>query len=103
MPAPRGAGERNGDLPPPLFTAGEWRRIKRALRFSPRMGEIAELVVRTAQDKQIATELGISTCTIRRHFDQIFGRLNIGSRTELMYRVFATFRKEIEGKKPGQD
>ncbi len=85
------------DLMPPLFADDEWRRIVSALRLSPRMAEIAELVVRNAQDKEIAAALGISPSTIRSHFNQIFARLHVSSRTGLMYCVFAAYRREVEG------
>ncbi len=98
---PKPSTTTNGQLLPPLFTTAEWRRIAATLRLSPRMSQIAELIVRTAQDKQIEAELGIRICTIRNHINQMFARLEINSRTELMYQVFATFRGHVDRRTTG--
>ena len=91
------AEDSDDSLLPPLFSRSEWRRIVSALRLSPRMAQIAELVMRTAQDKQITVALGIRQSTLRTHLTHLTTRLGVSGRCELMYRVFATYRREIEG------
>ncbi|MFN2494375.1 MAG: response regulator transcription factor [Pseudonocardiaceae bacterium] len=52
-----------------------------AVHFAPREQDIMRLVAEGLGDKQIATRLGVSIRTIRTHFERLFRRHNIHSRT----------------------
>jgi DNA-binding NarL/FixJ family response regulator len=50
--------------------------------LSPRETEILVLVSRGLENKQIATELGISEATVKTHLKGVFSRLDVSSRAE---------------------
>lgn len=50
--------------------------------LSPRETEILVLVSRGLENKQIATELGISEATVKTHLKGVFSRLGVSSRAE---------------------
>jgi NarL family two-component system response regulator YdfI len=50
--------------------------------LSPRETEILVLVSRGLENKQIATELGISEATVKTHLKGVFNRLDVSSRAE---------------------
>ncbi len=50
--------------------------------LSPRETEILFLVSRGLENKQIATELGISEATVKTHLKGVFNRLDVSSRAE---------------------
>ncbi|MBM2616011.1 AAA family ATPase [Actinoplanes sp. LDG1-06] len=52
--------------------------------LSPREREVAELVRQALTNRQIATRTGISAHTVNYHLRQIFQKLGIGSRVELV-------------------
>lgn len=54
------------------------------LGLSPREGEICEAMVRGATDKQIAADLRISYWTVRTHVSNIFAKLGVLNRQELI-------------------
>lgn len=67
----------------------EWTHVVRSLHLSPRESEILNSILQGHTDKQIATELGMSTNTVRTHLRHVFFRLNLTSRLELVMHVFA--------------
>ncbi len=50
--------------------------------LSPRETEILVLVSRGLENKQVATELGISEATVKTHLKGVFNRLDVSSRAE---------------------
>jgi DNA-binding CsgD family transcriptional regulator len=67
----------------------EWRR-----RLTQREVEIVEGMLRNWNNEQIAEELGIAPATVKTHVKNIFGKLGIDSRADLMYQA-ARFLKPI--------
>lgn len=59
----------------------------RVLGLTAREGQVAELVCRGCQNKQIARELGISSQTVANHLKRIFAKAGVGSRTGLTDRM----------------
>lgn len=80
---PRGATLR---LP-----AESWKGIGIALRLSPRELEVVRSVFEYGADPLIAVRLGISPHTVHTHLDRIYRKLDLGSRCDLVLRVFETY------------
>ena len=57
--------------------AGHWRAVVEAMGLSPRQAEIAELMIRGAQLKEIAAILGIEICTIRNQQDRMYRKAGV--------------------------
>lgn len=55
----------------------------------PRLAKIARLVVSGCTDKQIATQTGLSFSTVRTYVRQIYRRLNVHTRVELVHASLA--------------
>jgi DNA-binding CsgD family transcriptional regulator len=70
--------------------ARESRRPVRPVTGGPvevltaREREVAGLVARAATDREIARRLGISPRTVQKHLQQVYRKLDLTSRTELM-------------------
>lgn len=65
-------------LHPPLST-----RLEIFQRFTPRQRQIALLVARGRQNKEIASELGISPFTVRNLLVEVFRRAGVSDRGSL--------------------
>ena len=57
----------------------------RKVQLPPRLAKIARLVISGCTDKQIAARTGLSFSTVRTYVRQIYGRLNVHSRVELVH------------------
>ena len=57
--------------------------IRERFGLSPRQAEVARLLARRLTDKEIATRLGISRHTARRHAELVMIRLRVHSRAEV--------------------
>jgi DNA-binding NarL/FixJ family response regulator len=71
-------------LPPAL-----WTRVVETLDLPPQQLRIVELILRNRCDKQIAAALGIRVPTVRTYMHRIYERVGVGSRLELVLRLFA--------------
>lgn len=54
-------------------------------KISPKGMEILSLAARGLSNKEIGSRLGISEATVKGHFVEIFGALNVHSRTEAVF------------------
>ena len=66
------------------FMNGKRKQILENHKISLREAEIIEYIFQGLQDKQIASQLSISTSTVSNHVRKIYLKLNVNSRTELM-------------------
>lgn len=57
----------------------------RKIQLPPRLAKIARLVISGCTDKQIATRTGLSFSTVRTYVRQIYRRLGVHSRVELVH------------------
>lgn len=79
-PLDRASAADDADSLSPLpLSPAHWQAISSVLELSPRQSEIAELMVRGAQLKEIAAALGIKICTVRNQQERIY--LKTGIRT----------------------
>ena len=62
--------------------------IARRKKLSDREREIAVLVIQGLSNQEIATQLDVENSTIASHLRQIFSKLNVSSRYELMRRAW---------------
>lgn len=56
--------------------------------LSPRELEVLQYVEKGLQNKEIASEMCISVNTVKRHLDNLFLKLNVNSRTQLVSRAY---------------
>ncbi len=61
--------------------------------LTPTERRVAELVGRGLQTKQVAAALYVSPKTVEGHLTRIYGKLGVGSRTELAQQVGETSRR----------
>jgi TolB-like protein len=66
----------------PASPRGDQEPAARVAALSTRQREVLELIARGLSNKQIGTELGISTETVRTHTTAVLERLGVGNRTE---------------------
>lgn len=75
------------DLPPLPLPPDKWNRIAKALKFSPRQKQIAELILCHCCDKQIVAETGLGLPTVRTYLSRMFTRTGVTDRHELVLLV----------------
>jgi len=75
------------ELPSSPLDQTRWNKLAGELRMTPRQTEITHLLLQAYKDKQIASELGLQLTTVRMHLRQIFTRLQVGDRTELVLKI----------------
>jgi len=63
--------------------------------LSPRELEVVTLVAEGLQNRDIARELGISPCTVRNYLSQVFDKVGVSTRTELVRFALASSRSSI--------
>ena len=56
--------------------------------LTPRHWELLRLVAAGHTNSQIARRLGLSEATVRKHLENIYGRLQVSSRTAAVTRAF---------------
>jgi DNA-binding NarL/FixJ family response regulator len=86
--------ERDRDLlllvRPHLFEAylGVQRRRRGVPELTPRQWQLMRLVDSGLGNRQIARRLGVSENTVRKHLENIYGRLGVTSRTAALAAAF---------------
>jgi DNA-binding NarL/FixJ family response regulator len=64
------------------------RRRHPVPRLTPRQKDLLHLLAAGHTNAQIARRLGLSEGTVRTHLENIYGRLNVSSRTAAVTRAF---------------
>lgn len=75
-----------GPLP---ITQSLFEELMKRFGFAPQQRRVCELILRGATDKVIARTLGIGEPTIRTYLDRMFRKASVGSRMELVLKLFA--------------
>ncbi len=68
-------------------TVKESKNYAAGYNLTKREMEIIELISQGLSNKEIASKLYISTNTVRTHIDNIFNKLNVDSRTAVLYKL----------------
>lgn len=63
--------------------------IVEAYRLTPREQQITQAVARGLSNPEIAADLNLSAHTVRDHLKAVFGKVGVGSRGELVAKLFA--------------
>jgi DNA-binding CsgD family transcriptional regulator len=84
----RAALTANAIQPLPLSTS-HWSAIVQEMGLSYRQAQIAELMARGAQLKEIAALLKISISTVRTQQARIYAKLGVSGRGELLIQILA--------------
>jgi DNA-binding CsgD family transcriptional regulator len=82
-------GER--DDGPEFLKDGEWQDIVSHFKLSPREAEIVALVLKDRSEREIASQLGISTHTVHTYLERLYRKLAVRSRTQLVTSIFMAF------------
>lgn len=61
--------------------------FRRRYRLSAREGQITELVLRGADNREISQALGITVATAKKHLGKIFDKVGVDSRGQLMAKL----------------
>ena len=85
--ARKSSAVREASLLPLPITADHWQAMIDAMKLSPQQAKIAELMVRGAQLKEIASILGIKACSVRNQQDRMYAKLGIRCGKELFAHV----------------
>ena len=90
------AGDPIGDAPTrgvgkELLNESEWRAIARSLGLSERERQIVRRMFDDLKECAIADDLDISPHTVHTHLERLYHKLGVGSRCEVVVRVFAEY------------
>jgi DNA-binding NarL/FixJ family response regulator len=85
-----------GELLPDLFGDPEWSRAVARFDLTRRQAEVAGLVCRGCQDKEIARRLGLTLHGIRRHMRILFTALGVDHRIGIVVRLILASRPAAE-------
>jgi DNA-binding CsgD family transcriptional regulator len=80
-----------------FITKKEWEMLSNALRLSPRELQLMQGVFEEMKDRAIASRLGISTHTVRTHFERLFRKLGVRSRAGVLVIAFKLIRVSTVG------
>jgi DNA-binding CsgD family transcriptional regulator len=78
-----------------LFCPAEWTEISESLELTRRECEVVLAVLDDQSDSDIAQELGISANTVHSHIRRVYGKLGVSSRTQLVARVLAEYKRLV--------
>lgn len=77
--------------PRSILTEGQWGSIAHELHVTNRELQILKCIFDGDTEAAIALALGISTHTVHAHIRQMYDKLGVGCRCELIVRVFAAY------------
>lgn len=77
--------------PEALFTGDEWSSLASWLGISERERQVLQGVCDNLKDGAIAERMAISVPTVRTHFERLFRKLGVNSRSGLVVCLFKTY------------
>ena len=73
------------------LTEPQWVSVARSLQLSGRETQIVQSLFAGKKELATALELSISRHTVHAHVRRIYGKLGVGSRSELFIRIFEEY------------
>ena len=70
------------------FTRKEWEHIQKCYRFSERKIQILKLMFEGMENDAIAQQLKIQYNTVRAHFGNIYRRVGVQNKVQLVIQLF---------------
>ena len=70
------------------FTRKEWEHIQKCYRFSERKMQILKLMFEGMENNAIAQQLKIRYNTVRAHFGNIYRRVGVQNKVQLVIQLF---------------
>ena len=77
---------------PDLFADPGWARVVKRFELTQRQAEVAGLMCRGCQDKEIARLMGLTSHGIRRHVRELFKKLDVDRRIGIVLRLVLAIR-----------
>jgi DNA-binding CsgD family transcriptional regulator len=74
----------NVRLPVRILDDGQWLLIRKSFRMSPRELIVAKFVCGGLSNEEIATRLGIKTATIKTHLRNIYRRIRVQRKLDML-------------------
>ncbi len=75
-----------------IFSEKEWKSLQRQLELFPRQLDIAKLLCEGHKNYSVAKELGISINTVRTHLRQLYNKLDVTDRFEMLCLFVNTYK-----------
>jgi two-component system nitrate/nitrite response regulator NarL len=84
------------DAVPDAPKAGRAGMANAGGRLTPRETDVMQAVARGKTNREIAGELKLSEHTVKQHLKQVFGKLDVSSRVELVLRIAKPSRPPLQ-------
>jgi len=95
IPNPRGGFQPETDRFP--FTRKDWQGIAEELNLTNREVDVVRAIFDGGSETSIAHQFELSPHTIHTHFDRLYKKLMVRSRTALVLRVFLAYLSRRPG------
>lgn len=79
-----------------LLDQDQWADLARNLSLAPRELQVVQGVFDDLKEFAIADDLGISPHTVHTYLERVYRKLSVGSRVELVVRIFAEILAEAQ-------
>ena len=81
------------------FSRDEWKHIRKCYRFSERKMQILKLLFEGLENDKIAKKLKIRYNTVRAHFGNIYQRVGVQNKVQLVMQLFTIVQVYNRSKK----
>ena len=75
-----------------LLTKKQWQYVQRLYRISPRELEVAILICRGYANAEVAKKLKIKDATVKTHLRNLYRRLRVGTKVQMLLKFVDTVR-----------
>lgn len=72
-----------------LFDKQQWSRMRRRYNLTPREVEVAELLCRGLTSSEVASEVRITSGTVKTHIRNIYRKMQVNSKIAMLLRFLA--------------
>ncbi len=81
-----------------LFSREQWEHIQKCYRFSERKMQILKLLLEGMENDKIAQKLKIQYNTVKAHFGNIYKRVGVQNKVQLVIQLFTIVQTYKRGK-----